>query len=881
MAQILDVTQILLAGQSPDANIRTTAEAQLKAFQEQNFPVFVASLSAELANGQKPADSRRLAGLILKNMLDAKDEVRKAELHTRWVALDPALKNGTREALIVTLHAEVQDVAHTAALVIAKVASIDLPRKEWPTLIGSLLNNMSMQPPNPGVRQATLEALGYVCEEMAQRKDTVLSTEEINMILTAVVAGMGQAEPIAETRLAATQALSNAIEFASTNFDNENERNYIMQVVCQGTLSPDQRIRYASFECLHEIAALYYSKLPAYMQEIYGITVKAIKEDSEEVALQAIEFWSTICDTELEIMEDPGEEPNHGFIKSVCPHFVPILMELLTKQEEGQEQDETSWNISMAAATCLGLMAKVAGNEIVPYVMPFVYQNISKNNVPEDWRLREAATCAFGSILDGPTLATLQDIVKQAMPFLLQAMKDPNPYVKDTTAWTIGRIFEFLARELRGGQGGINNDELPPIIKVLVEGLAEEPHIAYRVCCAIGQLATVFRNSTDDATSPLSPFFKDIVAALLHTASRYSSIDQAKVQISAFEAINDLVRAASRDTVDTVAELIPVVLQEIVKTFDMPVVQADAREKQAEIQGQLCGVLQVLISKLSESEDTKALVAPQADNIFGTLLHIFRNRSATVHEEAMLAVGSFTYACGSNFTKYMPEFFTYLRVGLQNYQEWQVCLSTVGVLGDVCRNIEDQIAPYCDDLMTVLVEILGRNDVHRTIKPQILSAFGDVALVLGDRFETYLPRVKVVLMQAMQLSIHQQTQCNGDEDIMEYNNELRHGILDAYSGILQGIGNQKSEQYIKPDVPLILAFLSSIARDELDADDEDVNKAAINLLGDLCSVISGMGGILRESQPKDWEKLVGRGYGNDSSRDVEWAIQKVQAAINS
>jgi hypothetical protein len=33
------------------------------------------------------------------------------------------------------------------------------------------------------------------------------------------------------------------------------------QVVCQGTQAAELRIRVASFECLHEIAALYYSKL--------------------------------------------------------------------------------------------------------------------------------------------------------------------------------------------------------------------------------------------------------------------------------------------------------------------------------------------------------------------------------------------------------------------------------------------------------------------------------------------------------------------------------------------------------------------------------------------------------------------------------------------
>ena len=56
----------------------------------------------------------------------------------------------------------------------------------------------------------------------------------------------------------------------------------------------------------------------------------------------------------------------------------------------------------------------------------------------------------------------------------------------------------------------------------------------------------------------MSPFFKDTVAALLNCAQRHANHEHAKVQISAFEAINDLVRAASRDTLDIVAQLIQV-----------------------------------------------------------------------------------------------------------------------------------------------------------------------------------------------------------------------------------------------------------------------------------------------------------------------------------
>lgn len=49
---------------------------------------------------------------------------------------------------------------------IAKVAAIELPRNQWPELIDELLKNMMQS--EPSIKQATLETLGYVCEELVE-----------------------------------------------------------------------------------------------------------------------------------------------------------------------------------------------------------------------------------------------------------------------------------------------------------------------------------------------------------------------------------------------------------------------------------------------------------------------------------------------------------------------------------------------------------------------------------------------------------------------------------------------------------------------------------------------------------------------------------------
>ena len=50
-----------------------------------------------------------------------------------------------------------------------------------------------------------------------------------------------------------------------------------------------------------------------------------------------------------------------------------------------------------------------------------------------------------------------------------------------------------------------------------------------------------------------------------------------------------------------------------------------------------------------------------------------------------------------------------------------MCLSTVGVLGDVCRAVSAAIWPYCDELVSIILANLGSPTVHRNIKPELLT----------------------------------------------------------------------------------------------------------------------------------------------------------------
>lgn len=169
----------------------------------------------------------------------------------------------------------------------------------------------------------------------------------------------------------------------------------------------------------------------------------------------------------------------------------------------------------MAAGTCLSLLAGAVQDAIVPAVIPFIEAHIKA----EDWHHREAAVMTFGSILEGPDPAVLTPLVNQALPLLIDMMKDGNVHVKDTTAWTLGRICDLLIATIKP------DVHLHPLVSALVNGLQDSPRIISNCCWALmnlaDQLALYYEDDSEAQTSgPLSPYYEGVVSALLRVTER-------------------------------------------------------------------------------------------------------------------------------------------------------------------------------------------------------------------------------------------------------------------------------------------------------------------------------------------------------------------------
>eukprot|EP00096_Caligus_rogercresseyi_P011617 TRINITY_DN461_c1_g1_i1.p1 TRINITY_DN461_c1_g1~~TRINITY_DN461_c1_g1_i1.p1 ORF type:complete len:884 (+),score=288.24 TRINITY_DN461_c1_g1_i1:73-2724(+) len=837
MTPAAQLLQILEKTISPDQNELQAAQQFLEHAASNNLPEFLQSLSDILAGGGNSSVSRRQAGIQLKNSIRGHSE---DVSRSSWLCSVPqGVREHVKRNVLGSLGTEGYRPS-AAAQCVQHIAAIEVPQGLWPNIIDVLVENVTSQGSTEMLREAALEALGYICQDSETENLEVKS----NQILTAIVHGMKSDEGSNHVRLAATNALFNSLEFTRANFDKETERHFIMQVVCEATQATDLRVKVAALEVLVKVMSLYYQYMEAYMgPALFAITLEAMKSDCEEVALQGIEFWSNVCDEEVELNIDAsdaheiGQTPQHVsrfYAKGALQFIVPILMETLAKQEDFDDEDD--WKPCKAAGVCLMLLASCCEDDIVVHVLPFVKDNINHT----DWRRRDAALMAFGSILEGPEARNLKPIVDQAMAMLIELTKDPVVNVKDTAAWAIGRVCEVIP------SSAINPAYLQSLLEALVLGLAAEPRVAANTCWAITSLSEGASEACEGGsdvpeTFCLSPYFDHIIQKLLETTDRPDA-GTANLRSAAYEAIMEMIKNSPKDCYVSVQNTIIIVLERLQQVLHMEsrIQSQTDRLQYNDLQALLCATIQSVLRKMEPSH-----VVQIADALMSSLLRMIQtsmaNKNGTgVQEDAFMAVSTLIVTIGPNFIKYMDSLKPYLLHAMKNTAEYCVCNDAIGLVGDLCRALSSELTPHCDEIMTILLEILSDKGVHRSVKPQIFCVFGDIALALGPGFKKYFEVVMRTLAEAAQAN------CDSDNfDVVQYINELREACVEAYTGIIQGIrgevgGVSADLAIIQPHVPFIVQFIISICQDPIHVD--MTISVCAGLIGDIC-ISFGQNGI--------------------------------------
>ncbi|CAK7906187.1 importin subunit beta-1 [[Candida] anglica] len=822
----MDILQVLEnALMHPDPAQRSGAEQQLNDAAANHFVDYLSLLTEALANDEAKTEVRMLAGIGLKNQLTSKDAKSKESQHQRWISLDAQSKTKIKETALRALMTSDDRVANSAAQLVAAIADIELPRSEWPELIPIIIENTKTEN-QVNVKRASLLTIGYICESADPNNPAIVS--QSNGILIAIVQGVQASEPSHLVRLTALNALVNSLEFIRFNFEREGERNYIMQVVCEATQADNNEIQASAFGCLSRIMALYYQYMALYMEKaLYGLTVSGMQSKDEKVACMAVEFWSSVCEEELEITlqreeygAEVGEEyQSFNFALLSIQQVLPTLLNLLTRQNEDPEDDD--WSVAMAAGACIQLFAQNTGSYVVQPTLSFVSENIQNSN---SWNCREAAVMAFGSILDGPERDQLKELISQALPPILSLMTDEYLQVKETVAWCLGRIADLVVDAID------NQQYLPAVISALATGLQDHPKVSTNCCWTLmNLLEQLCPDGPKQETTVMSPFYGTLVPILVQLSGKndneYSS------RASAYEALSHFVMYSAQDAMPIVQGVASEALSRLQGTVGMSQQQIDelTTEDKVNLEELQTNILSLLTNIIRRAGPDVTAVADDLMSMFLQLLNAQQQQqNGVIEEDVLIAISAVASSVGDGFTKYMDAFQPYLTNALVN-TESPSCNIAIGLVADLSQALGQMFLPYLDGYINILGANLNNAEVKRELRPTILSCFGDISTSVGVHFEPYLQFVLQICQHASEIEPE-----DSSIETLDYTLNIKEGVLDAYVGIVGGFAEKP--QTISPYLGQIFSFLQQVSVNVDMASTDSVCRAVVGLLGDIAAI---------------------------------------------
>lgn len=916
----MDFAQTLLASLSPHQQTRENATHAMAAAASTSMDHYILMLSRVLCGTQNVApqtaiEVRRAAGIALKNALFSKDPMQRAALGKKWletasqVTREEVHKN-LLDALISIPGLQSQAdsskqwtvsclsmMGTTIAQAISAVAHVELSEEKWPDLIGHLLQTATTSTDASSSMWASqccaLECIGFLCEE---GDDKVLSNQSA-ALLTAIITGLSKKDKNIETvtvRCAAAKALLNAIDFIGGNFAVPAERDVVMQVVCEAAASTETpMVAVLALESLSRIFEKYYTCMGPYMSHgVAQLTLSIIASASqssslpEEIVLQAIEFWSVVCDYEGRI--EPYDSQN--FANLAIPTLLPVLLNVLPSSSSSsknlEDDDDEDWNISMAAGACLSLLSETTGNSVLANgtLLNYVNSNISSN----DWRKREAALMAFGSVMDGPDSEVVRPLITQGVPVLLSILRGDSSYaVRDTAAWCIGRVVDYF-HDL------IHEALCLQIVSCLCNGLADAPRVAINCSWSLMSFSVHFGESSsysdesfvlDTKTNTMvpdisldseclinGPCCSQIVRNLFACAQRPEAIAQTsskssggctRLAAAAYQSLATVIENAPRGAYEDISGLLSACTAQL----------SDSSTPEDK-QGHLCTIIKAIVDKLGTQGISPQCAAP----ILTAVAHnIFQKASTTTNtgqvEDALLLLGSVVSVLDpKTLVDILPTLLKVISpfISIDRYSgpesgpaSTEVIKFCVGVYGDIARslatdssNCSSMIEPFVGGLMDPLFAILQR-DYHNIkegiisrsfdiLRPYVLGSIGDIASAMGIAFVSshYFDTTMQVLSHMsvildLLLPIPKKLESDSQEittdwDLVDARSFLVETCLEAYSAIIQGAANSPNERpSINSNIINIIAFI----RNQVVADNNRSEKSvriSIGIIGDLC-----------------------------------------------
>ncbi|XP_028113616.1 transportin-1-like isoform X7 [Camellia sinensis] len=438
------------------------------------YPEFNNYLAFILARAEgKPMEVRQAAGLLLKNNLRA-----------AFKSMASPCQQHIKSELLPCLGAADRHIRSTAGTIISELVQIG-GVFGWPELLHTLVQCLDSNDLNH--MEGAMDALSKICEDIPQVLDSEmpgLTERPINVFLPRLLQFF-QSSHASLRKLSLGSVNQFIMLMPQVLYLSMDKYLQGLFILANDPAADVRKLVCAAFVQLIEVRPAF---LEPHLRNVIEYMLQVNKDPDDEVSLEACEFWSAYCGTEL-----PPEN-----LREFLPHLIPILLSnmvyadddesLVVSEEDGSLPDRDQdlrprfhssrfhgsenaededddvvniWNLRKCSAAALDILSNMFGDEILPTLMPIVQSRLSTTD-DVAWKEREAAVLALGAIAEG-CINGLYPHLSEIVAFLTPRLDDKFPLIRSISCWTVSRFSKFIIQEAA--------EELAPRLEIILQHL--------------------------------------------------------------------------------------------------------------------------------------------------------------------------------------------------------------------------------------------------------------------------------------------------------------------------------------------------------------------------------------------------------------------------
>jgi len=825
LEQIIGVLEKTVNGNQQEISNATGALEQAK---NTNFGQMLETLAVVISTETASSVSRCQAALFLKNSISPEKGAEK------WVGLAAEARGRIKGLVLNTLATPDRMVAMQVAQAVAAIAIIEIPRNLWPDVIPSLVKATKVTGTG-SLQEAAFKALSYIISGM----DGSFLSQYLPDTLTVVIGTFSSKTcppPLIEASLDVLQSM---VFLLRPFFQVKEQRDAIVGAVLEKCAFQNKDVVKTALNIISDFMSEYYSYMADYMQKIFEVSLSYISratEDISDIVLAAIEIWITIAEVEIERAENEEDAQQGGKVldesdksrKYVEGALQPLLGALFVPLcLQDSDSDEDDWDMSHAAATCISYIAECVRDKVVPPAFEVFRKNVENAK----WEYRNAATVLWGSILRGPSKGALSPYLSDIgfLNMILKIMKDPDPTVRSSGVWTLGRMCESHV-DLVVINVPDPTERFKLVLGGFVESLQDVPPVAtmgsWGILVLTESLDYFIQGSSMKVANPLAAQFEGLVKVLFASCERSGCT--AKQRKSAYGALVALVRCSTPECIKLVANVTVMCLDRL---DTMLKVESPPDKKDAdELESLISALMTECVRKLESN------ISAISDRVCSTYLNLLRKgHGAAAQEEAVMGLGAFADALGQDTARYVGPIVDVLKECISKPEESDVCKVALNSLCSLSVALESKFSPYVKTFADMLFPLLSSGD-NRSLFSAVFSAFADMAQTQTQDLLPYFPQLMGIIQQAVSCKVDV-----NDEDAMDFLFDLQESCFTCIAGMHTGLQTLNKIDYMLQFSAQITQCINTAYSNMMRP--ESLSNA---IVGAICDLVSAAGPRTRE-----------------------------------